>query len=319
MNKEKFTWGLILLIVGAIILLSNLGYVDFYWRSVFNMWPVILIVVGVNMLLPRRGVGNVISILVTVVALVFLAYWGTMPPKNNWWTFRKQDRVGRVDSNTVGGRARLSEERFAFDYKDSISEANLTIRGGAIEYEIDGTTDKLFEANTKSTVGNHTVDLVESGDSTLRKASINFLLESNDRKGIHLGHHENSAEIRLNTSPVWNISLDFGAGAADFDLAPFKIGELRIKGGASAVEIKLGNPLASSEIHVDAGVASVEIEIPESAACRVVTKSGLSSRSFPGFSKQDDGSYLTPGYEHASTKYTIYLVGGLSAFEVKRY
>lgn len=316
MNKEKFTWGVILLVVGTIILLSNLGYIDFYWRSVLNMWPVILIVVGVNMLVPRKGIGNVISVLATLIALLFLAYWGTTSPKNNWWSFGKRERSGTEDTNRGSSRGRLTEERFAFDYNEDVRAARLEIKGGAIEYTIEGTTDKLFEAETKSTVGSHTVDLVEHGDST---ASVSFLLESNDRKGIRLGHHENSAKIWLNVNPVWDIQVDFGAGVADFDLSDFKIGELHIKGGASAVEVKLGSPFEISEVYVDAGVASVEVEIPESAECRIITKSGLSSRNFHGFTKQPDGSYTTEGYEGAETKYSIQLIGGLSSFEVKRY
>lgn len=319
MNKEKFTWGLILLIVGTIILLSNLAIINFYWRSVFNMWPIILIVIGVNLLVPRRGIGNTISIIVTVGALVFLAYWGTMPPKSNWWSFSKGNRMGVLDNSRTSRNGGVSQENFSFEYTRPVRTAHLEIKGGAIAYEIDGTTEKLFEAQTRSTVGRHRVDMVESEDSAARHVDINFLMTGNNNKGISLGQHENSAKIRLNTNPIWNVSLDFGAGAADFDLADFKIGELRIKGGASAVEVKLGAPMESSAVHVDAGVASVEIEIPKTAACRIITKSGLSSRNFQGFDKQTDGSYTTPGYENATAQYTIHLVGGLSAFEVKRY
>lgn len=319
MNKEKLIWGLILLVVGTVFLLSNLGYIDFYWRSVFNMWPVILIVIGVNMLVPRRGIGNAISVLVTIVALAFLAYWGTQPPSNHWWAFGNKSRTVQTESRSGSRRASVSEERFAFDYNEPVGVAHLKIKGGAIEYEIDGTTDKLFEAETKSSVGNHIVDLVESGDSLAREASISFLLESRNDDGIIRVQHENKAKIRLHPNPVWNIQLDFGAGVADFDLSDFKVGELRIKGGASAVEVKLGAPLESSRVVVTGGVSSVEIEIPESAACRVVSDSALSSRNFRGFTKQPDGSYTTPGYEGAQTKYSMQLIGGLSSFEVKRY
>ncbi len=321
MDKEKMSWGLILLGVGTVILLSNLGYIDFYWRSVINMWPVILIVVGVNLLVPRRGVGNAISILVTLAALAFLLYKGTMPPDTNWWGLGKKSRTDRVEARASGdsnARTALTEERFAFDYDEAVSKASLHIRGGAIEYEIDGTTEKLFEAETKSSVGTHTVDMVESGDSTARAVKINFVMESRDNNTV-LVQHDNKAKIRLNQTPIWDIQLDFGAGVADFDLSDFKIGSLHVKGGASAVEIKLGEPLETSHVNVSGGVSSIEIEIPESAACRIVSKSGLSARKFRGFTEQPDGSYTTPDYERSEKKYDIHLVGGLSSFEVKRY
>src|SRR5690606_5379984 len=102
MNKEKLSWGLILLFVGAVLLLDNLDVINFYWRSVFSMWPTILIVIGVNLLVPRRGIGNVVSIVVTISALAFLAYRGTFPPRDHWWTFNdngwRQER-DRGDTN----------------------------------------------------------------------------------------------------------------------------------------------------------------------------------------------------------------------------
>lgn len=321
MDKEKMSSGLILLVVGIVILLNNLGYIDFYWRSVINMWPVILIIIGVNLLVPRRGAGNAISIVVTLAALAFLAYKGTVPSSGNWWSFSKRGRTESTESRRADrrDRTRVSEERFAFDYNPNIVEAHLRIKGGAIEYEIDGTTDKLFEAETKSSVGVHTVNLIESLDSKPPAASISFVMEGNEGQGVTLGQQENTAKMRLNPNPVWNIQLDFGAGVADFDLSDFKVGKLRIKGGASAVEVKLGAPLESSQVNVTGGVSSVEIEIPESAACRVVSQSGLSSRNFRGFTKQPDGSFTTEGYDTAATKYDIQLNGGLSSFEVKRY
>lgn len=315
------SWGLILLGVGTVILLSNLGYIDFYWRSVINMWPVILIVVGVNLLVPRRGIGNAISILVTLAALAFLVYIGTMPPHTNPWGFGKRSHTTRVDTRRSGDsekRTELTEERFAFEYDKAVSKASLHIRGGAIEYEIDGTTEKLFEANTKTAVGTHTVDLSESGDSTAREAKISFVMDSKDNSTVMV-EHSNKATIRLNRNPVWDIQLDFGAGVADFDLSDFKIGNLQVNGGASSVEIKLGDPFETSHVDVSGGVSSIEIEIPEAAACRIVSKSGLSSRNFRGFTELPDGSYATSNYDGADKKYDIHLAGGLSSFDVKRY
>jgi hypothetical protein len=45
----------------------------------------------------------------------------------------------------------------------------------------------------------------------------------------------------------------------------------------------------------------------------------MTSRQFKGFEKQEDGSYITPGYHEASNKFNITLRGGLSSFSVKRY
>lgn len=317
MNKEKLSWGLILLFAGVIILLNNLHVINFYWRSVFSLWPVILIIIGVNLLVPRRGTGNAISILVTLTALAFLAYRGTFPPRSDWWVFnnkswKTEERVSRVRRN-------VSEDYFYHDYTDTIRVANLTLKGGAIEYGIDDTSGKLFEAETKSNFGKHILETSESTKDGERTVDLTFKMENTRKGNFEIDGGENTAKIKLNTNPVWNINLDFGAGAADFDLSKHKIALLNIKGGAMSFETKLGMPLSETVINVESGAASVEIEIPKAAACKINVKSGLSSRSFPGFTKDTDGSYITEGYDSASQKFTINLKGGLSSFVVERY
>lgn len=48
-------FGLILIIIGAIFLLQNLGYIsEGVWSII---WPAILIVIGLGMLLKRKGHG----------------------------------------------------------------------------------------------------------------------------------------------------------------------------------------------------------------------------------------------------------------------
>jgi len=45
-------WGLVLLAIGFLFLLNNLGYVDYdLWDLIFTFWPLILIVIGVIILL----------------------------------------------------------------------------------------------------------------------------------------------------------------------------------------------------------------------------------------------------------------------------
>ena len=133
MNKEKLSWGLILLFVGGILLLDNLDVINFYWRSVFSMWPIILIVIGVNLLVPRRGIGPAISIVVTVAALAFLAYWGTFPPRSNWWAF--SNKSWNVERRSANDRKHIeaSKGNFTHDYDSTVTTAYLNIKGGAVE------------------------------------------------------------------------------------------------------------------------------------------------------------------------------------------
>ncbi|PPL01430.1 LiaI-LiaF-like domain-containing protein [Parapedobacter indicus] len=316
MNKEKLSWGLILLFVGGVLLLNNLDIINFYWRSVFSMWPVILIVVGVNLLVPRRGIGNAVSIVVTIAALAFLAYRGMFPPRSDWWVFdNKSWHNESRPSATDGKRLEKSDQTFTHDYDATVTTAHLTIKGGAVEYEIEGLTDKLFSAEATSTIGTHYLETTTNGSN----ANLTFRMTDQKKGNWNVNGDENWAKISLNVNPIWHINLDMGAGSAEFDLTTYKVASLHFKGGAASFEAKMGMPLEETVITAESGVASVEIEIPKAAACRIVINSGLSSRDFPGFTKQNDGSYITEGFDRASNRFTVNLKGGLSSFTVKRY
>lgn len=318
MNKEKFGWGLILLFIGGILLLDNLAIIDFYWRSVFHMWPIILIIIGVNLLVPKHGIGPLISIVVTIGALAFLAYWGTIPQHrdrhvfNGWNDERSFDEERRSDEERHPG---ASKGTFTHDYDSAVTEAYLHIEGGAVAYEIAGTTDKLFSAEATSTFGLHHLETT----STDNVPRLTFSMKNNRKGNWDFDTDENQANIKLNPNPKWHINLSMGAGEAEFDLRQYQIASLSFEGGAASFKARMGMPLQETVITAESGVANVEIEIPEDAACRIVIDSGLSSKDFPGFTKQNDGSYITENYSEATSRFTINLKGGLSAFSVRRY
>lgn len=312
MKRDRLNWGLVLLFIGVMWLLSNFGIVTFYWSSLWRFWPIFLIIIGINLLVPRHGYGNLISIIATIGALVFIGYQSSRPSgswkeRSTWYA----PDEGDDDGDTTERRA-----DFVTAFEEQVKEVNLEIKGGAVEYNVGGETDELFKAETSSTFAGHVLQS-STRDSI---ADLSFRMKNSKNRRWRLRNDgENEAKIYLNTSPIWNIKAEVGAGAIDFDLSRYKVKNLTFKGGAASFETKLGMPLESSEISIESGVASIEIAIPRAAACRIHVESGLSSKDFPGFNKQSDGSYVTEGFEEASSKYLINLKGGLSSFSVERY
>lgn len=317
MNKEKITWGVILMGAGLVLLLNNMGVINFHWSSVFRLWPVILIVVGLNMLMPRTGTGSVLTLVVTVAAVVFLIYAGSTGSRYQWWGGNQSEYRA---SEWGGSRSTWSDDDgksvMSSDYNPLIQSAQLSIKGGAVEYDIDDpTTDHLVWAESNQAEGNqnmHFLQVRENDDST---ANVSFHMREGkwDMKSVK---HE--AKIKLHPFPVWSINLNMGAGSADFDLRKYKVSALEVNCGAAAVKVKLGPPVGHSQVSVESGAASIKLEVPRFAACRIVVNSALSSRNFRGFDKQADGSFATPGYAEADSKYTIRLSGGMSSFSVER-
>ncbi len=71
-GRGTIVWGLLLIVAGLIWLLNNLGYLpgDF-WRTLWRFWPVILILVGLEVAL--RGFSNRVAVPLLLLAVVAVA------------------------------------------------------------------------------------------------------------------------------------------------------------------------------------------------------------------------------------------------------
>jgi len=127
------------------------------------------------------------------------------------------------------------------------------------------------------------------------------------------------AMISLNTRPEWEMNIEAGATDLDFDLSKYKMRNVVLKGGAAQFTLKMGEPLENSNITVETGASDVTINIPRDAACTLESSSGLSSTTYDGFTKKDDGHYETDNFASAKTKYHIHISGGVSDFKVHKY
>lgn len=295
-------------------MLQNLEVVDFNWHVVFRFWPVVLILIGANLLFSRddSATGSVLSLVLTLLVLGFIAYQGitTRNSQESFWSdgdYDPDDENGPNDSE-------MSTSLFTEEYRDSAARAILNISGGATQYILKDTTADLFQANVSKSFANYSL-VSTTNDST---AVLNFKMKGkskwklNDEKG-------NKAVLKLNTNPIWDINIEMGAGTTRFDLSPFKVKSVHIEGGAASFEIKLGSPLQTTTVSVETGVSEIEIAIPSSAACKINVDSGLSSNDFPDFIKQEDGSFITRNYKEGVKAIILNLEGGLSKFEVTRY
>lgn len=309
MKTGKLIWGLILIFVGLILLLSNFGVIHFYWGVIWRFWPVIFVLIGINILFSQRNPlwGTILAILVTIFSLIFIAYRGTHVHKHShhwWWGEMEDEKDSYFYPNSS----------FSEPYILGTNKAELNINGGATSYRLSDTTSNLFDADIKQNYGSYTLEKMTRGSTEILR------FRMRDGKVKWDIDTTNEASLRLNTRPSWTMNVEIGAGKTDFDLSKFKVEKLTLKGGVAVFHVKLGLSQPFSAIHVEAGVAKVVIQVPIASSCRIQLDSGLSSRNFEGFTKQKDGTYLSDNYAGlASHRVDIHLAGGLSTFEVSRY
>jgi hypothetical protein len=325
MKKDGLIPGTILVILGAIFLLDNFGVINFDWTNIFHLWPIILVMAGVNIMFAhnRTAGATLVKLLVVFIGMGFLLFGGFRNgrTRHTWFHNYSNDNTWNDESDSSNGDSIVKVEgsgRYTEPYKPEVKTAKLIVSGGATSYTLTNTTDQLFDAETKEYGNRYRLATSMNGS----EEEINFSM--NDSKRHHFNwtfgkNRSNHADIMLNTTPIWDITVEAGAAKLNFDLSKYKVNLIKLEGGAASFNVKMGQPLATTNVDISTGVASVDLSIPQNAACHISTDTGLSSKTFDGFDKKSDTEYETAGFANASNKMYIRMSGGVSSFRVSRY
>jgi hypothetical protein len=330
MKRDRLFTGMLLLCIGILFLLDNFKVISFHWSNILGLWPLLLIVSGVNIVTSTyhsKGV-NVIRTLVFVAVIGIVAYRGVQPPSHHFWgrqfgnhflngdnDINLDDDDDDNDSDAKGVFKLEGSRTYNEPYSAAIKTASLNIKGGGATYVLQDTTSQLFNASTHELSGkfHFNTTATDSGRTIVFNTS-------NSHNSINWDNDKgNQANIKLNTNPIWDIDIASGASKMDLDLTRFKVRKLMVRGGATSMDVKLGQPVAVMNVDISTGVSEVNISVPSNAACHINSKTGLSSKSFDGFESKSDNEYQTAGFDNAPRKIYLNLKGGISDFSVKRY
>ncbi len=298
MKSKNVLWGLILILVGMLFILRNLGLVEFNWYNIWQMWPVLLVLWGVSVL-PVKEDLKVILMVVVLGLSTWLALDTNVSWTNNNW-----------EETTV--KAFHSSQSFSIPADDSIKKVHLELDAAAGTFVIKNTSDSLLEFSKNGWGGNY--DYIVS--ETLTNADIQI---HRSKRNINFYKTSHQIYLKLNPQPVWNIDLDVGAALVKFDLKKFKVSEVTIDGGAASFNLTLGERYPSTDVTIDAGASSFKIRIPKNSGCDMQISSFLSGKNFQGFKKIESGHYRTPNYDTAQNKININIDAAISNYTVIRY
>ena len=326
MKRDRLFTGMLLLCIGILFLLDNFNVINFHWSNILSLWPLLLIVSGVNLVTSHYNSTGITTLRALIFAAVLgiVAYRGLQPPNhhffgrqfgNHFFNGDNDFNIDDDDDNEKGVMKLEGSRTYNEPYSAAVKTVSLNIKGGGATYVLQDTTNQLFSASTHEMSGkfNFNTMATDSGKT------INFNT-SNSRNSINWDSDKgNQANIKLNVNPVWDIDIASGASKMDLDLSKFKVRKLLVKGGATSMDLKLGQPMAVMNVDVSTGVSEVNISVPSNAACHIISKTGLSSKSFDGFESKSDNEYQTAGFDNAPRKIYLNLKGGISDFNVKRY
>jgi len=338
-NSRGIVWGGLLVILGVIWLLRSMNLLNIDWDLILPYWPVLLILAGAILMAAgrERGSGGIVALLIT------LAVFGGVVNKTHQafgnhgdnWHFGWDDDDDDHEYHHDDGNDENEEDKdsdyqkehgtngehpingsYNHEMEDFIQKANFNLEGGAGSFSMSGNTAKLFEAATTSTmVGFRSNTSVNKLDNS---ASVTLKMEDGNVK-IKNGEISNEAKIHLNEKPVWNIDLGIGAGKGNFDFTNYKVEKLKVSTGVADMDIRLGDKMPTTNVDIEAGVASVTLEIPESVGCEMRMDGALNAKNMDGLNKISDGHYRTSNFDTATKKVIVHYEGGLTSINIKRY
>lgn len=317
MNYRKLFWGMILIIIGTLFILRNLGVVWFHWHDIWQFWPVFIIIWGVSLLPIKALYRLLLSFAAIVIGIILVDQYGNHGPVFHWhdngvYFYRHFDDDDDDDDNDKTWRYSGEVEGNKFEtMNNAIKYAEFNMQIGAGEFDLIGSTDKLVDCDfTKE-------DLYRLKSKTITdRAIVDLSIIDHEWEGRDI---RNNVTIRMNTVPEWTLDLDVGAADLNMDLRPFNVSKIALDGGASALEFTLGDRADDVDIEIDAGAASITLHIPENMGCEVHSESFMIGKSLEGFEKISRGYYKTKNFDTAEKTISVDLEAAISSFDIDRY
>jgi hypothetical protein len=291
----RIFWGGLLVILGALFLLNNLGVIEARIGDIFALWPLALIVVGVSILSLGSRLARILSLVFVVILLILIAFVGAGGLSN----FALTERVGS----------------YVVEQSDA-QAAEVRIRTGAGTLDITGSEqDDLVEASLRS-----------SGTELLKSTRIidgvqQVSLETQAPSGWWLyGSSVNELGVVLSNEVPIVLAIDAGAARLDGDFTEIQLESFRLKIGAADAKLRFGSLSENLSVDIDAGVSNVVVQVPENSGVRLKLEGGLmASRNIRGFEDKGEGVYETANFAEASEKIEVVANVGVSNFQVSRY
>ncbi len=295
----------ILIGLGIIFLLNSLDIVPWtVWGTLWRFWPVILILVGIQIILGRTGVGWGISMVVTVLLVVVLVGAALAAAQAGWGVPIEMDTAGQGQNVSVD--------------KDlsSFQEARVTIEFGAGRLSLDSlpaASDRLVVVDYKSgTLG-------RSPRLRLQEQGRVGVLQITGGDGFRFGRTAQADEwnVHLSRSIPLDLTVRMGAADGSLDLTDLRARTLNLDIGASSTVVRFPAGAGATRAFVNAGAASLTLEFPPGVGARIVADSGLASiDAAPRFSRSG-GVYTSEDYQTATNRLDVELKAGVSSLKIR--
>lgn len=294
-RDNSYVWPILLIGVGVIVLLINLGIVPGnIWRALIRFWPVLLILIGVDLIIGHRSAAAAaISAFIALAVVGGLIGMLVLMPDSPIF-----DRLtASPDLKIASMTEPLDQVQFAdvtIDWDPGINRLSSLSASSSnlIEAELEYYGELEYRANSNSTHGELRIDARQD------VAWFNFPNFS-----------DTEWTIELHPSVTYDLNLDMGSGPVELFLGDLILEGLLIDGGSGPVELYL--PQGNYEASLDQGSGPLKVYLPAGIEVQIDVDSGSGPLVLPSeFSllrgeRNADGLWETSGYDGAAERVNI--------------
>ena len=289
---------LILITIGILFLLANLGYLPLsFWELAYRYWPLILILIGLEIIIARHSIIGGLVILVLWFALIAGVLWLSVAQGGSFMsaaaiTDQINQPLGEIKSATI-------------DLNIGVATASVTALGTDTADLMKGTfrhSDTLQAVKTYDVVG---------GDGRLA------LRATGTSPWLPFGVGEARWDLALNPTIPIALRIDGGVGRADLDLSALSITSVNVDAGVGTIQIN-APPSGITTMRLNGGVGNLRVTIPQGVAARVRVDKGIGSIRVDEARFPKAGNvYQSADFATAPNRIDIQVDGGVGNIEIR--
>jgi len=268
--------------LGLILLAQNLGWVGGeIWWSLLRMWPLILVAVGVDLLIPRRSALGTLVSLMLVVAVFVGGFWlsgarvrASLPGET--------ETVSVPIGNASRARIRFSPPVAALEIEALVSSDAL------LEGAVPESRSGQVRADSEMSGTTADVDVTASGA---------FI-------GPMIGTQDEAWRFGLSSAVPLELEISLGMGLVEADLTGLTVEGLEVELGIGRTVITLpaGGDFSG---RLSGAIGQTTVIIPKGTAVHVRMTTGIGGVETPEGSRPfdlGDNEYTSPGFGTAENR-----------------
>jgi hypothetical protein len=298
-RRGSLVWPIVLIGIGVLFLLSNLGVVDWeLFPTLLRLWPILLVAVGLDLLLGRRS-GIWAGITIAIILALF---------SGGVWLLQTTTSVWASELVTHEVSQKLGDTETA--------EVAIYMGVGILEIDSMESNSKLISGTIE--VGEHE-EIREYFDDDGDEAVYELSTRGQEYYPSWLFNErwegDKNWELSLNDEVLYNLIFDTGVGVSEVDVSDLMLSSLVLDSGVGETTVFLPGS-GQYEVNIDAGVGQVTVYIPEGIAVRMQLDTGLGNTSISGDFDLRNGYYYSDDFETAEDFVELSIDGGVGEVKV---